>query len=150
MVQAVQEKLNLHIEDLPNRIQTISEEKLNQKPAPNKWSKKEILGHLIDSGTYNLQRFKEAQFAEQPYLVRKYDQDNLVMVNHYQDQSLNEILSYWVFINRQIIKTISKISPDKLKHPVTTDGKEIAGNLAWLIEDYLIHMEHHFRQIFGD
>ena len=30
----------------------------------NKWSKKEILGHLIDSAINNLQRFTEIQYSE--------------------------------------------------------------------------------------
>ena len=29
----------------------------NYKAGPNKWSKKEIIGHLIDSAQINLQRF---------------------------------------------------------------------------------------------
>jgi hypothetical protein len=31
------------------------------KPAPDRWSKKEILGHLIDSAANNHQRFVRAQ-----------------------------------------------------------------------------------------
>ena len=35
-------------------ISGCSEEILKKKPSPEKWSKKEILGHLIDSAINNL------------------------------------------------------------------------------------------------
>lgn len=48
---------------------------LSRKISPEKWSKKEILGHLIDSGINNLQRFTEIQYESKPYKIRKYKQD---------------------------------------------------------------------------
>ncbi len=40
---------------------------------PNKWSKKEIIGHLINSATNNHQRFVRCQFETIPKIV--YDQN---------------------------------------------------------------------------
>ncbi|NJN28609.1 MAG: DinB family protein [Cyclobacteriaceae bacterium] len=51
---------------------------LTLHPSPGKWSKKEVLGHLIDSGINNLQRFTEIQYESKPYKVREYKQDELV------------------------------------------------------------------------
>ena len=51
-------------------ISKSSESELTQKPNPEKWSKKEIIGHLIDSGINNLQRFTEIQFENKPYKIR--------------------------------------------------------------------------------
>jgi|TARA_R110000737_G_scaffold264685_1_gene272514 hypothetical protein len=62
---------------------------------PKKWSKKEILGHLIDSGINNLQRFTEIQFSDRPYVIRKYNQNELVIVNDYQNAEIKEILDFW-------------------------------------------------------
>jgi len=47
-------------------MQAISEKDLAAKPAPNKWSKKEIIGHLIDSALTNSRRFIVAQYEENP------------------------------------------------------------------------------------
>ncbi len=41
-------------------LQNINEEQASLKPRPGKWSKKEILGHLIDSACNNQQKFVES------------------------------------------------------------------------------------------
>ena len=38
-------------------LEKISEKVASEKPNPKKWSKKEILGHLIDSAGNNQQKF---------------------------------------------------------------------------------------------
>ncbi|MDF9795710.1 hypothetical protein OKW21_000973 [Catalinimonas alkaloidigena] len=55
--------------------------------------KKEILGHLVDSAIRNLKRFTEVQFSSQPYRIQKYQQDELLRSNHYQNQNYEEILT---------------------------------------------------------
>jgi ribosome biogenesis SPOUT family RNA methylase Rps3 len=42
---------------------------------PKKWSKKQILGHLVDSGINNLQRFTEIQFEEKPEIKTRKSQE---------------------------------------------------------------------------
>ena len=69
-----------------------SELEMNTRRSPEKWSKKEILGHLIDSGINNLQRFTEIQFEERPYILRTYNQDELVKANSYQTSETSEIM----------------------------------------------------------
>jgi hypothetical protein len=48
--------LDILINDMISAIGCYSEEELSRKPSPNKWSKKEILGHLCDSANNNIQR----------------------------------------------------------------------------------------------
>ncbi|HMG66762.1 MAG TPA: hypothetical protein VK588_03715 [Chitinophagaceae bacterium] len=47
-------------------LQLIPEIDYNLRPAENKWSKKEILGHMIDSAQNNIRRFLVAQYDERP------------------------------------------------------------------------------------
>ena len=54
---------------------------LEEKPESGKWSKKEILGHLIDSAINNIQRFTEIQNSEKPYVIKTYNSDALVNAN---------------------------------------------------------------------
>ena len=56
-------------------LSAISEDAAAQKPNPSKWSKKEILGHLIDSAANNHQRFIRLQLAREIGLPG-YEQDN--------------------------------------------------------------------------
>ena len=46
-------RLKNNIEVVPKKYLSFTEDELAMKPEPSKWSKKEILGHLIDSATNN-------------------------------------------------------------------------------------------------
>src|SRR6187455_613628 len=107
-------RINYILLVFPERIQMFSEEDLSRKPAPNKWSKKEIIGHLCDSAVNNLSRFIRAQFEDEPFKVIPYAQDEWVELNHYNYMSMKDILRYWVTLNKQIVQIISNIPEDKL------------------------------------
>ena len=148
-VNTVLHRLENYIQTFPENLKKFSSEEILKRPAENKWSKKEILGHLIDSGINNLKRFAEAQFLSQPYKVIRYQQAELVIVNDYQNIPLDHLLELWQCLNRQIIFVVKNIPNDKLNLPVDPqyENKELR-NLGWIICDYVAHMEHHFRQIF--
>lgn len=117
------------------------------KPSPNKWSKKEILGHLVDSARNNLQRFTEIQYFEPPYKVTPYRQDDQVTANDYQEASLESIKEMWVSLNHHIAYLMQRQSPQRLELTVVLpDGTST--NLQWLMEDYIEHLQHHLDQIF--
>ena len=148
-VEAAMQRLQVHIDVLPGRLRQFSSEELLYRPAPGKWSKQEIVGHLVDSAMNNLKRFTEIQFSPQPYTLVPYNQDELVNVNNYQAASLNHVLQLWQALNRQIIHSVKSISPRKLEYKVfPQDNSGEAKTLGWLIADYVAHMEHHFKQIF--
>ena len=142
-------QLEKYIESFPIKLKQLSSIELLNKPAPGKWSKKEILGHLIDSAINNLKRFTEIQFSAQPYSVIAYRQDELVILNDYQNLPLDHLLDLWQALNRQIVFVVRNIAPDKLNYPVDPqyENKEIK-TLGWIICDYVAHMAHHFKQIF--
>ena len=146
---AAMQQLEIHIESFPTKLKQISFEELLKKPAQGKWSKKEILGHLIDSAINNLKRFTEIQFSPQPYTVISYQQNELVIVNDYQNLPLQHLLDLWQSLNRQIVFVVKAIPVDKLNYPVDPqyENRELK-TLSWIICDYVAHMEHHFKQIF--
>jgi len=51
--------------DALQRLTQISETQSEERAAPGKWSRKEILGHLIDSASNNHQRFVRTQLASE-------------------------------------------------------------------------------------
>lgn len=122
-----------------------SEESLEGRAAAGKWSKKEILGHLIDSAVHNLVRFTESQYAPQPYRHRTYEQDELVRINDYQHQETEDLLVLWLSLNRRISMIISGATEQVLQIPVIlSDGS--ATDMRFLMTDYADHVEHHLRQ----
>lgn len=127
-------------------MENSSTAELEFKISPDKWSKKEILGHLIDSAINNLQRFTEIQFTSQPYVYRAYKQSELVKANGYNESPLNEILSFWQAINQRIIHVIEKQDKDSLALKIDLGEGKIV-DLQFLITDYVDHMEYHLKQI---
>lgn len=148
-VEQVVIELTAHLNNIPFRFGEIDPEELLRRPAPGKWSKKEILGHLIDSAINNLKRFVDAQAQPQPYKIIPYLQDSLVLINRYQDLPLDHILLLWKSLNQQIVYVISDIPADKLTYKIITPGGDTQ-TLEWLIIDYLDHMNHHWKQVFGE
>lgn len=136
------------VEEVPPRLDACPEDDLNRKPSPEKWSRKEILGHLVDSALHNWQRFAKAQFAPQPFGYESYDQDSLVIVNQYGQLPVKEIVSLWVALNRQIIHVLDHVPGDKLDYITIHAGSGGQNSLLWLMEDYLVHLKHHLQQIF--
>ena len=55
-------------------LRAMLKETMAYKPSPAKWSKKEILGHMIDSAQNNIRRFIVAQYEDSPKIT--YKQDN--------------------------------------------------------------------------
>ncbi len=119
---------------------------LEYKPAPSKWSKKEILGHLIDSALHNLQRFNEIQFEAKPYKVRKYRQDDFVIANQYQQADLESLVHSWTGLNLRILHVMGLQTAETLAFELITGDNE-ARNLEFLMVDYVDHLAHHVLQI---
>lgn len=134
------------ISEVSKYVSETSNEILSEKTNPEKWSKKEILGHLIDSGINNLQRFTEIQFNEKPYRLKSYNQNELVKANRYQGVESDEILILFQAINRRIIYIINAQTEESLEYKIVTDNGTFF-NLKCLIEDYVIHFEYHTKQI---
>lgn len=134
---------------VPTKAALLSTEEWSKKPSAHKWSKQEILGHLCDSALNNWQRFTLAPSSDNPYVMQPYPQEDLVRNNDYQSQAMGQVLNLWQSLNRQILQVIQSLKEeDYTKKIILLDQSE--STLQWLIEDYVVHMEHHLKQIFPD
>lgn len=142
------DRLANYIQQLAEQFRSYSLDELTVKPAAGKWSRQEILGHLIDSAINNLKRFTEIQFAEQPYYIQSYRQNELVIVNNYNHLEVEHLIQLWQSLNQQIIYVVEKMPADKLNYKVDPqyDNHEMK-TLGWIICDYVAHLEHHMRQL---
>ena len=148
-ISLAMQRLEKHIIELPDRYLSFSTEVLVQRPVSGKWSKQEILGHLVDSAINNLKRFTEIQFLPQPYVITSYQQEELVIVNNYQRVHISHLLQLWQSLNRQIVHVVLNIPEEKLNLLVDPQyANRETKTLAWIISDYVAHMEHHFKQVF--
>lgn len=144
MVETAIERLENICEILPQQLADISNTDFEAKPAPTKWSKKEILGHLIDSATNNHQRFVRAQFEELPIIF--YDQDNWVKCGYHQTADRDQLIDFWQLYNKQLVHILKQIPEERLQRIcVMQDKTEVT--LEFLIDDYVRHLLHHLNQI---
>ncbi|MCW3117129.1 MAG: DinB family protein [Chitinophagaceae bacterium] len=130
------------IQDYTPLFQPVSEEAWQYKSQPGKWSKKEILGHLIDSAQNNIRRFIVAQYEERPFI--KYQQDEWVAISHYQNHDTKDLIELWVLINKHICIILKNTSPEKQQREVLTGELH---SIAWLAKDYNKHLLHHLHQV---
>jgi hypothetical protein len=112
------------------------------------WSKKEVLGHLIDSASNNHQRFVRVQM-NQPLKFPGYTQDVWVNVQAYQNASWKNLVELWRSFNTHLLHVIANVPDDKLNNICSIADKEPV-TLKWLFEDYVRHAEHHLQQILGE
>ena len=142
-------RLKTLVEHFPIGILKLKEEDLKLPIATGKWSKKEILGHLIDSARVNLQRFLEAQHSPAPYIVKRYMQDELVKLNDYQNIPTLEIIQLWKNLNQQIANVFDRVPEVELSKRVEIPHEDRIKDLRFIMEDYVAHLEHHVKQILG-
>jgi hypothetical protein len=124
----------------------ISNESWNEKPNPAKWSRKELLGHLIDSASNNLRRLIVGQYEQGTKIV--YHQDEWVTYQNYQEMDIDDVKTLWKLMNDQIARVIGRIPQSKLDNTCDTGkGKVEVHTLVYFIEDYIVHLRYHLKQI---
>jgi hypothetical protein len=128
-------------------IQQLQEADFGLRPRLNKWSKKEILGHLIDSAQNNLRRFITVQYEmSPPHIV--YDQDFWVSANDYNQVSKQDLILLWKLLNEQIARVLEKLPSSNLEKLCNTGKqREELHPVSYLAADYLTHLRHHLEQL---
>jgi hypothetical protein len=139
-------------------LQQLDDQSALQRHAPDKWSAKEIIGHLIDSAANNHQRIVRARFGD-ALVFDGYDQDAWVAVHGYHHVDWLELLTLWVALNRQIARAITSLDLADLERPRARHNLDVIGwetvpldqpvTLSYLVRDYINHLRHHLRQIDG-
>lgn len=137
------------------RLQELSPEK-SLENGSGEWSRRQILGHLIDSAANNHQRFVRAQFTDD-LVFPGYDQEQWVSSQRYDDEAWPDLIALWRAYNLHLVHVVSRIPEDVLtrqrqKHSLdqiafkTVEQNE-STTLEYLIRDYLDHLKHHLNQI---
>jgi|GEM_PF-215119 len=127
-------------------LQQLKEDESSLHPAPGKWSKKEELGHLIDSAHNNLRRFIVAQYETEPHVI--YGQDKWVELNNYNSQPVIQLARLWLLLNHQIEHILSNMTEEMWMRKCNTGKAEPSlHTLKWLAEDYVKHLLHHLHHI---
>jgi DinB superfamily len=146
------------IQELKPFLLDITEKEATLKPNPTKWSKKEIIGHLIDSACNNQQKFvrllQNTVDEGNPVNNGKvmsldfvgYAQDDWVAVQHYQKANWANLVNFWVAYNEHIAHIIEHANPAALQNTITIN---VVGNfrLDFIMRDYVEHLKHHLKVV---
>lgn len=109
------------------------------------WTRKQIVGHLLDSSANNRQRFVRAS-SDGSYAGPKYAQDAWVAAHGYADQSWETLLRWWQIEHEILAAVVDRIPEDELQAACIV-GNDKPVSLRFLIEDYLTHQRWHLGQL---
>jgi hypothetical protein len=147
------------IETEAQRLTSLSAQQTEGSPGGDGWTRKEILGHLIDSAANNHQRFVRAQFTDD-LIFPGYEQEKWVSAQRYDSEKWSQLVQLWKHYNLHLLHLASHIPSNVLTQPRTehnldqiawqTVEKNQATTLEYFIRDYAGHLRHHLTQIFGE
>jgi hypothetical protein len=110
------------------------------------WTRKEELGHLIDSATNNHARFVR-MVLEDDYRGPSYDPDGWVGAHGYAHMLWETLTQFWYAYNSLLAELIRHIPEERLEAAGVVGDSTVT--LGFLIEDYVVHLQHHVDQLLG-
>ena len=147
------------VDECTPRLLGLPEEAVRGRPAPDKWSPAEILGHLVDSASNNHQRFVRGQLQD-PLVFPGYDQEAWVEAQRHRDAPWAELVTLWSSFNRHLARVMTAVPPEVRDRPRTGHNFDVIAwrtipadepaSLGWFMADHVGHPEHHLRQILGE
>jgi hypothetical protein len=137
------------------RLLALSDDEASSRPAPGKWSRKEIIGHLIDSASNNHGRFVRAQLQDD-LVFPGYDQDAWVQAQRYRARPWPDLVRLWQAFNHHLAEVMETADRHEVTRPRARHNLD---QLAWrtvsamqtttleyFMRDYVDHLKHHLRQ----
>jgi hypothetical protein len=126
-------------------LQLVSAEESKTPILAGGWSRRQVIGHLIDSASNNHQRFVRASL-QTSLDFPAYDQNGWARVQAPEEADWSLLVGLWANYNRYLAHVIAHLPPAKLEVPIRI-GQSEPVTLKFLAEDYLHHMVHHLGQI---
>ncbi|MGA2720622.1 MAG: DinB family protein [Candidatus Acidiferrales bacterium] len=144
-MKELSERLVLVVETAEPILRVVSDEDSAQPVLRGGWSRKQVVGHLIDSASNNHQRFVRAMLADSLDFP-EYDQAGSVRVQAFQEASWPLLVGLWAAYNHMLSHVIARIPATKLGTACRI-GSDEPVTLGFLAEDYVTHLVHHLKQI---
>ena len=135
------------LEDEHRALRAIPDAQAALSPSGMTWSRKQILGHLIDSAGNNHQRFVRAQLQRE-MTFPPYIQDRWVAAQGCDEREWADLVDLWRAYNRHLLHVASRIPEEALDNVCLVADNE-PSTLRNHVIDYVVHMRHHLGQILG-
>ena len=145
MTSELAQELVAAVELIAQQLKRIDPAVAQHRPSPERWSIQEVVGHLIDSATNNHQRFVRALSVSE-LSFPSYEQRQWVADQHYNMAPWFDLVDLWRYYNIHLAHVIRHLPDSSLSVECTIGSKEPVPLLS-LVEDYLVHMQHHLKKI---
>jgi len=131
--------LEQQIENSLSLLRTIPSDKGNFRYVPDKWSVKELLGHLIDSErmfTYRALRFARNDQTPLP----GYEQDDYVREGNFDSRNLADMVEEFATLRRATVQLFRPLNETEwLRHGKANENEVSVRALAYIIAGHELH-----------
>jgi hypothetical protein len=144
-MEFIADQLELAVNQACDELRSLDEQAATHRPAPDRWTIQEVIGHLVDSAANNHQRFIRAQFTSE-LVFPKYEQNEWVQAQQYNLIPWSQLLEFWQQYNRHLAHVIRQVPATALQTRCLIGAYDPA-TLEFLIVDYLDHLRGHLQKI---
>ena len=141
----VAQKFRTDLDEVHEALLSVSEDLADIPWRAGGWTRKQIVGHLLDSAANNRQRFVRAA-SDGSYKGPKYAQDVWVAAHGYTEQPWPLLLSWWETEHEILMAIVDRIPAERLATQCVV-GDDAPVTLQFLIEDYVRHQRWHLKQL---
>jgi hypothetical protein len=148
MANRLAETFRSELAEIRERLSAVPVDLADKPWREGGWTRKQVMGHMLDSATNNRHRFVWAAISGH-YEGPQYDQKPWVDAHGYAEQEWGTLLRWWVAEHEILVSVVDRI-PEQRLGAICTVGDEAPVTLRFLIEDYLRHQRGHVKQISGE
>lgn len=123
---------------------SLTEEQAESRYAPDKWSIKEVVGHIIDTErVFGARAFRFARGDKQP--LPGFDQDDYARTANFHERQLSDICEEFEHVRRANLSLFGSLSEEAwLRRGVANDNEVSVRALAYIMAG---HERHHVQII---
>lgn len=140
-IRLASEHLTETVDKCYHLLLAISAADAEHRPAPGKWSVKEIIGHLLDSAANNHQKFVRTMESSS-HSFPPYAQDSWVSRQNYQSYDWEMLLDLWRSYNHFLAHVMLQVREEEYKNEIFIADKG-PFTLSFIMTDYVEHLKHH-------
>ncbi len=145
MISEIAQSFRTQLNDIHSALIDCAPELADTPWRTDGWTRKQIVGHLVDSAANNRQRFVRAS-TDGTYAGPQYSQDAWVAAHGYAEQTWEDLLLWWSTEHEILMAVVDRIPEDRLE-TMCRVGDDEPVTLRFLIGDYVRHQWHHLAQI---
>ena len=145
MAETLAEWFRAELNDVHRALTALPAELADTPWREGGWTRKQIVGHLMDSAANNRQRFVRAS-TDGSYVGPFYAQDAWVAAHGYAEQSWPTLLRWWETEHELLMAIVDHVPLERLSASCVV-GDEAPVTLEHLVRDYVRHQMWHIQQM---